>query len=149
MSEHSREQRRGAGRGRRAATLDVSEEDSALSFADIFPDVSENDPRAALVDDCRPDEQTIRREREAARELRESQWWKGQIALGICHYCGRKFKSADLTMDHIVPVSRGGRSIRSNVVPCCKECNSRKKYLLPSEMVELPEKQNNDNNDAE
>jgi hypothetical protein len=43
---------------------------------------------------------------------------------------------AELTMDHIVPVVRGGRSTKGNVVPCCKECNSRKKYLLPVEWQE-------------
>ena len=36
-------------------------------------------------------------------------------------------------MDHVVPVIRGGRSSRSNVVPCCKECNNKKKHLLPVE----------------
>jgi len=39
-------------------------------------------------------------------------------------------------MDHIVPVTRGGKASRNNVVPCCKECNSRKKYLLPMEWQE-------------
>ena len=36
-------------------------------------------------------------------------------------------------MDHIIPIARGGKSVRNNLVPCCKECNSRKKYLLPME----------------
>ena len=36
-------------------------------------------------------------------------------------------------MDHIVPLIREGKSTRSNSVPACKECNSRKKYLLPIE----------------
>ncbi len=36
-------------------------------------------------------------------------------------------------MDHIVPLSRGGRSRRGNVVPACKDCNSRKQHLLPTE----------------
>ena len=36
-------------------------------------------------------------------------------------------------MDHIVPVSRGGRTTKGNVVPCCKECNNAKKQLLPME----------------
>jgi 5-methylcytosine-specific restriction endonuclease McrA len=36
-------------------------------------------------------------------------------------------------MDHIVPVSRGGKSTRGNVAPCCKECNTAKKQLLPME----------------
>jgi hypothetical protein len=36
-------------------------------------------------------------------------------------------------MDHVVPLVRGGRSIKNNIVPACKECNNRKKYLLPME----------------
>lgn len=73
----------------------------------------------------------IRREKNKARELRRTQWWKRQCAKGICHYCGQKFAAKDLTMDHVVPLSRGGRSTKGNVVPCCKECNTRKKMNLP------------------
>jgi 5-methylcytosine-specific restriction endonuclease McrA len=86
-----------------------------------------------------PEEQ-VRREREKARELRRSQWWKNRIARGVCHYCGGTFPPADLTMDHLVPLARGGHSSRGNVVPACKECNSRKKYLLPMEWDEYLEK---------
>ncbi len=39
-------------------------------------------------------------------------------------------------MDHIVPVVRGGKSTRGNVVPACKECNTKKKYMLPLEWEE-------------
>lgn len=77
----------------------------------------------------------VQRERDKARELRASQWWKNQIAAGVCHYCGRHFEPGELTMDHVVPVARGGKSDRHNVVPCCKECNSRKKYLTPAEQI--------------
>jgi len=73
---------------------------------------------------------SVAQERAKARELRASQWWKNQIAPGKCHYCGRTFPPSELTMDHVIPVSRGGRSDRHNVVPCCKECNSRKKASL-------------------
>jgi 5-methylcytosine-specific restriction endonuclease McrA len=40
-----------------------------------------------------------------------------------CAYCGRK---AFLTVDHRMPLSRGGRNLIENVLPCCKSCNSRK-----------------------
>lgn len=33
-------------------------------------------------------------------------------------------------MDHIVPIVRGGKSTKGNVVPACKECNAKKKYQL-------------------
>jgi 5-methylcytosine-specific restriction endonuclease McrA len=78
----------------------------------------------------------MKREREKSRELRKSRWWKNRLALGRCHYCGGNFAPEELTMDHLVPVSRGGKASRNNVVPACKECNSRKKYLLPIEWEE-------------
>lgn len=81
-------------------------------------------------------EQEIKREREKARELRKGQWWKNRVARGLCHWCGGKFPPAELSMDHIVPVIRGGKSSRGNVVPCCKECNNRKKHMLPIEWEE-------------
>jgi 5-methylcytosine-specific restriction endonuclease McrA len=36
-------------------------------------------------------------------------------------------------MDHLVPLARGGKSTKGNVVPACKTCNSQKKQLLPME----------------
>lgn len=75
------------------------------------------------------------RERERARELRASQWWKNQLAAGKCHYCGRSVKPSELTMDHVIPVSRGGKSDRNNVVPCCKECNTAKKNRISVEDI--------------
>jgi len=81
-------------------------------------------------------EQEVKREKEKARELRRSQWWKNRLARGVCHYCGQTFPPDELTMDHLVPIVRGGKSSRGNVVPACKECNNRKKYLLPVEWEE-------------
>ena len=81
-------------------------------------------------------EQEIKREREKSRELRKSRWWQNKIALGYCHWCGKKFALEDLTMDHIIPIARGGKASRNNVVPSCKECNTKKKYLLPIEWEE-------------
>ena len=81
-------------------------------------------------------EEDIRREKEKARRLRESAWWKRKIEKGLCHYCHRDVGRNALTMDHVVPLSRGGRSSKGNIVPSCKECNNRKKYLLPIEWEE-------------
>jgi 5-methylcytosine-specific restriction endonuclease McrA len=78
-------------------------------------------------------EESIKRERRKARELRESQWWKRKIAKGVCHWCENTVSPDELTMDHIVPISRGGKSSKGNVVPSCKTCNSKKKYFLPME----------------
>jgi hypothetical protein len=56
----------------------------------------------------------LRRERARARELRQSGWWKRRIAEGRCHYCAREV---------------GAR----NVAPACKDCNTKKRSLLPWE----------------
>ncbi len=78
-------------------------------------------------------EEQIRRERHKARELRASQWWKRKRASGVCHHCGAKVTPAELTMDHLVPIIRGGKSVKGNLVPSCKKCNSERKYRLPFE----------------
>ena len=79
------------------------------------------------------DADVLRRERARARELRESGWWKRRRSTGICYYCRRRVGPRALTMDHIVPLGRGGRSVRGNVVPACKDCNNRKQSFLPVE----------------
>lgn len=81
-------------------------------------------------------EADIAGEKAKARELRTSQWWKRRVAEGGCHYCHKRFKPSELTMDHIVPIIRGGKSTKGNVVPCCKECNNKKKHMLPIEWQE-------------
>ncbi len=50
-----------------------------------------------------------------------------------CQYCGKKFPRSELSIDHIVPVSRGGRTTWENVVCCCVECNKKKGGRLPEE----------------
>ena len=82
-----------------------------------------------------PEEQ-LRRERQKARELRRSQWWNNRIASGLCHYCGGHFAPAELTLDHVVPLVRGGRSSKGNCVAACKDCNTRKRDMLPTEWQE-------------
>jgi 5-methylcytosine-specific restriction endonuclease McrA len=82
------------------------------------------------------DPAALRRERAKARALRASGWWKRRVSEGVCYYCRRRVGAPALTMDHIVPLGRGGSSVRGNVVPSCKDCNSRKKSLLPIEWQE-------------
>ncbi|MDJ0666732.1 MAG: HNH endonuclease [Desulfobacterales bacterium] len=79
------------------------------------------------------EEADLKRERRKARELRNSPWWQRKCARGICHYCQRRIPARELTMDHIVPIARGGRSTKGNLVPSCKDCNNQKKQLLPME----------------
>ena len=85
--------------------------------------------------DLNPDPAHVKRERAKARELRATDWWRAQLAKGVCHYCGQQVGAANLTMDHVVPVARGGRSTRGNCVPCCKACNNKKKAYTPAEQI--------------
>lgn len=50
-----------------------------------------------------------------------------------CQYCKSKFHYSDLTMDHVVPKSKGGTKTWSNIVASCKPCNSKKKNRTPKE----------------
>jgi 5-methylcytosine-specific restriction endonuclease McrA len=75
----------------------------------------------------------IQHEKNRARELRRSEWWKRKRASGLCHYCQQRFSPTDLTMDHLVPLARGGKSTKGNIVPACQACNTKKKYALPWE----------------
>ncbi len=89
-------------------------------------------------------EEEIRKEKNRAQKLRNSQWWKRKCAEGICYFCGRKFFPRELTMEHVVPLIRGGKSSKGNVVPACKDCNNRKKYLLPVEWEDYLKRLSND-----
>ncbi len=82
------------------------------------------------------DESVIKRERAKARELRKTRWWQNKIAKGICYYCGQPTPPAGLTMDHVVALTRGGKSVKNNLVPACKACNTKKHLLLPGEWDE-------------
>lgn len=84
-------------------------------------------------------EEEIRREKDKAGLLRKSRWWLNKRASGVCYYCGRSVPARELTMDHVVPLVRGGKSEKNNIVPACRECNYKKKYLLPMEWEEYIE----------
>lgn len=85
-------------------------------------------------------EEEIKKEKLKAQELRKTQWWKRKRAEGACYFCGKKVPAKELTMEHVVPIIRGGTTSKGNVVPACKECNSKKKYLLPIEWDEYLQK---------
>jgi 5-methylcytosine-specific restriction protein A len=86
------------------------------------------------------DDTEKRTERAKAREIRKTRWWQQKTASGLCYYCSRKMAYRDLTMDHLVPLARGGRSTKNNLVPACKDCNNKKKSMLPLEWEEYLEK---------
>jgi 5-methylcytosine-specific restriction endonuclease McrA len=49
---------------------------------------------------------------------------------GRCQYC---FTSEELTLDHVMPKSRGGKSTWDNLITACKKCNSKKGDFTPQE----------------
>ena len=52
-----------------------------------------------------------------------------------CQYCQRCFPSEDLTIDHVIPRSRGGKDIWENVATACIECNVKKGNRTPSKTI--------------
>jgi len=50
-----------------------------------------------------------------------------------CQYCGDKKTAAELTLDHILPRSRGGDNSPVNIVTACLQCNNRKRDRTPAE----------------
>jgi 5-methylcytosine-specific restriction endonuclease McrA len=52
---------------------------------------------------------------------------------GCCQYCGDKFPTKELTLDHVVPATRGGPRSWENLVTSCQECNQRKGSRTPEE----------------
>ncbi len=55
----------------------------------------------------------------------------------MCLYCGYDMHRGNLTRDHVIPVSRGGKDAWSNVVTACRSCNNRKGSRTPEE-VDMP-----------
>ncbi len=86
-----------------------------------------------------PEIPTVQRQARRASAARvavnalDSMEWKWLLDLfgHRCAYCGQP--SDYLTPDHVVPLSRGGRNVLSNIVPACRACNSRKGMRTPEE----------------
>ncbi len=61
-----------------------------------------------------------------------------------CQYCGRRFPTAELSLDHVVPRSQGGTSTWENIVCACLKCNVRKGGRTPRQahmaLIRKPEK---------
>jgi 5-methylcytosine-specific restriction enzyme A len=81
------------------------------------------------------DKAHITKEKTKAAELKKTSWWKSKLEEGLCHYCGKKCSKDELTMDHIVPVARGGKSVKGNVVVCCFACNQSKGLSTPVDII--------------
>ena len=61
-----------------------------------------------------------------------------------CQYCGRKYATSELSLDHVIPRSQGGQSTWDNIVCACVNCNVRKGGRTPKEahmsLIRKPEK---------
>jgi len=56
--------------------------------------------------------------------------WRDQ---NQCQYCGNKFCIENLTIDHIIPRSKGGKNTWKNLVAACKKCNQKKGDKTPEQ----------------
>ena len=57
--------------------------------------------------------------------------------LNMCGYCNRRFKVENLSRDHIIPVSKGGKNVWGNVITSCKPCNHEKADLPLGKAVDV------------
>lgn len=80
------------------------------------------------------DQNHIKKEKAKVKSAKKSRWWQQKCAQGLCHYCGQKFSVQDLTMDHVVPLARGGTTTPGNTVPACQSCNKAKGVDTPLDL---------------
>ena len=69
---------------------------------------------------------------------RQNVIWRDQ---NTCQYCAKVFPSEILTIDHVIPKSRGGKKSWKNLVASCKKCNQKKGCRTPSECGMIPIRQ--------
>lgn len=97
---------------------------------------------------CRTDQIKVRlrRLRQRAEKLGAPfEWvkagdWKKKVEQyeNTCIYCGRKPKAGErISIDHFVPLSRGGSHSLDNLVPACTRCNNSKNDCMPWEWPKL------------
>ena len=92
----------------------------------------------------------IKKEIKANKEIKDRNWWRNwsenrvdivkfkKESENICYYCGKKITSKDdLTVDHVVPVSKGGENAKDNFVISCKACNREKSNLSVERYAEF------------
>ncbi len=115
--------------------MDLSERRFCLSLWDgwCLPEAMSRQPESKYysLEAQHVDPARLKRERQKARELKKTRWWLDQVNRGICHFCQKKFAASELTMDHLVPLARGGTSAKGNIVCACKSCNQSKKLDTP------------------
>ena len=80
------------------------------------------------------DKNHSKKEKVKTRAAKKSRWWQQKCSSGLCYYCGKKFAPKELTLDHIVPVARGGTTTPGNVVAACRACNKNKGVDTPVDL---------------
>ena len=88
--------------------------------------VSERFPMPAVVRVLR----NFKRDRIAVKFSRLNIYTRDNFA---CQYCGDKQPTEDLTFDHVLPRSKGGKTSWENIVTCCAECNRKKDARTPEQ----------------
>jgi len=76
-----------------------------------------------------------KKEKAKSRELKATTWWTNQIGKGVCYHCEKQFKPTELTLDHLIPIVRGGFTDKNNCVPSCKACNTEKGHMTRAEWI--------------
>jgi len=72
----------------------------------------------------------IRKKTVRASATRKNIYWRDKY---VCQYCGDKFRHSQLTLDHVIPKSRGGLGGWENLVTACMCCNQKKGCKTPYE----------------
>lgn len=65
----------------------------------------------------------------------QEHWKPG--ADNYCFYCGQKIPRKFRSIDHLMPISRGGTHDEDNLVLCCRQCNNAKSDMMLAEFVEF------------
>ena len=68
--------------------------------------------------------------------------WQKLYSADTCYYCGKHIDGRNKTIDHKIPVSRGGTNAKENLVMCCRSCNSSKHNKTELEFYKWREKKN-------
>jgi 5-methylcytosine-specific restriction endonuclease McrA len=72
----------------------------------------------------------IQKRRVSMSPTRKNIYWRDKY---VCQYCSEQFKYKQLSLDHVIPKSRGGDRGWLNLVTCCHGCNQKKGNKTPSE----------------
>lgn len=73
---------------------------------------------------------SFKRPRKRIKFNRKNIWARDRYR---CLYCGKKFSSNELTLDHVIPRAQGGTTCWENIVACCVPCNDKKRNRTPAQ----------------